>query len=154
MKLAAGIAVVFCCLLGAVASAGDMRDIELTDGSVISGEIVSAGAGIYTIKSPSLGTIKVEESKIRAIRSKGLSSTPADANSQVKSLQDKMMNDGEIMDMIRSLQNDPEFQKVLEDPAIMKAVQSGDIAALMANPQFTKLLNNKTVQDIKEKVAR
>ena len=32
------------------------------------------------------------------------------------------MNDKEIMGMIQSLQNDPEFQKVLEDPEMMKAV--------------------------------
>jgi hypothetical protein len=34
----------------------------------------------------------------------------------------------------------------------MKAVSEGDIPALMANPKFTKLLNNPTVQDIQKKV--
>jgi hypothetical protein len=63
-----------------------------------------------------------------------------------------MMNDQEIMGLIQSLQNDPEFKKVLEDPDIMKAVSAGDIPALMANPNFTKLLNNSTVQDIQKKV--
>jgi hypothetical protein len=72
----------------------------------------------------------------------------------VKSLQDKMMNDGEIMDMIKSLQNDRDFQKILEDPEVMKAVNSGDIAALTANPGFMKLLDNKTVQDIQNKVKK
>jgi hypothetical protein len=62
------------------------------------------------------------------------------------------MNDQEIMGMIQSLQGDPEFKKVLEDPEVMKAVNAGDVTALMANPQFLKLLNNATVQDIQKKV--
>jgi hypothetical protein len=65
-----------------------------------------------------------------------------------------MMNDKEVMDKIRSLENDPEFQKILEDPEVMRAVNSGDVATLMANPQFMKLMNNRTVQDITNKVAR
>jgi hypothetical protein len=36
----------------------------------------------------------------------------------------------------------------------MRAVQAGDIAALMKNPEFMKLLNNKTVQDINKRLAR
>jgi leucyl aminopeptidase len=65
-----------------------------------------------------------------------------------------MMNDKEVMDKIHSLENDPEFQKILEDPEVMRAVNSGDVAALMANPQFLKLMNNRTVQEITNKVAR
>lgn len=135
--------------------AGEIREIEMTDGSIISGEVVSLAGGTYTIKSESLGIIKLDESKIRAIRSKPSSSDNA-ADSQpageVSKLQDKMMNDKEVMSMIQSLQNDPDFKKILEDPGIMKAVQAGDIKTLMANPQFMKLLNNAAVQDIQRKV--
>ena len=73
---------------------------------------------------------------------------------QVNSLEDKMLGDSEIMDTIQALQNDPDFQKVLQDPEIMKALQTGDIAALMRNPQFMKLLNKQAVKDINKKLAR
>jgi hypothetical protein len=63
-----------------------------------------------------------------------------------------MMNDKEVMSKIQSLQNDPEFMKILEDPEVMKAVTSGNVSALMANPQFLKLMNNSTVRDIEQKV--
>lgn len=134
--------------------AGDMREIEMTDGSIITGEVLSLAGGIYTIRSGSLGTIKIEESKIRAIRSKPSSDNAANSQSagEVSKLQDKMMNDKEVMSMIQSLQNDPDFKKILEDPGIMKAVQAGDVTTLMANPQFMKLLNNAAVQDIQRKV--
>lgn len=138
----------------AVASAAEIREIELTDGSIITGEVVSLSKGIYTVRSAALGTVKIEESKVRTISSKGTVSTAGDSGNGVKSLRDKMMNDGEIMDMIRSLQNDPDFQRILQDPEIMKAVQAGDISALMANPQFMKLLNNQTLQKIRNKVVK
>ena len=148
------------------AYAGEMKEVELNDGTVITGEIVSLNNGVYTIKSESLGTTKLSESKVRSIRMKGSSRVSgdrnvspqnpnsADADAQARSLQQKMVNDKEVMDKIHSLENDPEFQKILEDPAVMRAVNSGDVAALMANPQFLKLMNNRTVQEITSKVAR
>ena len=61
------------------------------------------------------------------------------------------MSDQEIMALIQSLRNDREFKKMLEDPEVMKAVNAGDVAALMANPQFMKLLNNSSVREIERK---
>ena len=149
----------FCLMLFAAgAGAGELKVIELKDGSTITGEVISLSGGIYMIKSDSLGMIKLEESKIRVIRSKAPASSaaPGDAVSassgEVRSLQEKMMSDKEVMSMIQSLQDDAAFKKLLEDPETMKAVQTGDVAALMANPQFLKLLNNPTVQDIQKKV--
>jgi hypothetical protein len=137
------------------ATAGEIREIELSDGSIVSGEVLSLSKGIYTIKSASLGTINLDESKVRIIRPKSSSQDAGavpNAGSEAKSLQNKMMNDQEIMGLIRSLQNDPEFKKILEDPDVLNAVNAGDIPALMANPKFTKLLNNSTVQEIQKKV--
>lgn len=153
-------------LAAGTAYSGEAKEIELNDGTVITGEIVSLNNGVYTIKSESLGTVKLTDSKVRTIRMKSSTRasgeqnasqqdrSPSDVTSQTRSLQDKMMNDKEVMDKIHSLQNDPEFQKILEDPEIVRAVNSGDIAALMTNPNFMKLLNNRTVQDITNKVAR
>lgn len=135
------------------AAAGEIREIELKDGSVITGEVQSLSNGVYTIKSDSLGIIKLEESKIRAMRSKAPVASPTSGTgSEVRSLQEKMMSDKEIMTMIESLKDDQDFKKLLQDPEVMKAVQTGDIAALTVNPQFMKLLNNPTVKDIQKKV--
>ena len=64
-----------------------------------------------------------------------------------------MMSDKEVVEMILSLQNDPDVQRILQDPEIMKAVNSGDINALLSNPKFMKLLENPTIQDIRRKVT-
>jgi len=147
---------VACSLVAGTARAGELREIELKDGSILTGEVVSLSNGIYTIKSDTLGTLKVEESKVKVIRLKAPPQGPGAAqnstNSDVQSLQHRMMSDQEILGLIQSLQNDPEFKKLLEDPEIMKAVSAGDIAALSANPTFMKLLSNPTVQEIQKKV--
>jgi hypothetical protein len=141
-------------LLGA-AHAGEIREVVLRDGSVITGEILSLTNGIYTVKSDILGTIKIEESKVSLIREKspgGQSTINSGTTGEVKSLQEKMMSDKEVMALIQSLQNDPEFKKLLEDPELMKAVNAGDVAALTADPRFMKLLSNPTVREIQNKV--
>ena len=66
--------------------AGDSRIIELLDGSVIHGEVINIREGIYTLKSESLGIIRVEESKIRTIRFRG-SLDPAASGSQGNKVQ-------------------------------------------------------------------
>jgi hypothetical protein len=138
--------------------AGEVRAIELKDGSVVTGEVLSLTNGKYTVRSGSLCTVQIEESKVLAIKpvaapaAAASGATPDNTSGDVRNLQDTMMNDKEVMSKIQSLQNDPEFMKVLEDPAVMKAVNSGDISTLMANPQFMKLMNNSTVRDIEQKV--
>lgn len=142
--------------------AGEVREIELKDGSVIYGEIVSFKGGIYTLKSSTLGTVKIEESKIRVIRfkpsvkakGKQRNSAQTSSKAKVQALQQLMMGDKEIVSMILSLLNDPEVQKILEDPSIIKAVNSGDIEALISNPKFMKLLDNPAVKDISKKTAK
>jgi hypothetical protein len=143
----------FC--LGA-ASAGEIREVELIDGSVIRGEIVSSEGGIYTLKTDTLGTVTIEASKSRAIRFKPSVETEravsgsmgASTEVQVKALQQLMMSDQELVRMILSLLNDPEIQAVLEDPSIIQAMNAGDIGSLTANPKFMKLLENPAIQDI------
>ncbi|OGW33831.1 MAG: hypothetical protein A2010_06385 [Nitrospirae bacterium GWD2_57_9] len=136
--------------------AGEIREIAMTDGSTISGEVLSLSGGVYTIRSQSLGTINIEEAKVRSIRTRSGPGTSvqdqAPPTGEIRSLQERMLSDKDVVNMIQGLENDPDFRKVLEDPEMMKAVNAGDVATLMANPQFLKLLNNSKVQDIQKKV--
>ena len=129
--------------------AGEQREFELDDGSVIFGEIVSLKDGVYTLASESLGTVKIEEKRIRTIRSKTSQVSP---EIPLEEMKQRMMNDDEIMSMILTLQNDPDFKEILEDPVIMNAIASGDISTLLSNPKFLKLLDNPTIKEIGEKV--
>ena len=118
--------------------------------------------GIYTVKSSSLGTINVAESDIREIRVQSANTknreyaSPANSSisPEVQALQTFMQNNQEIMAIIFSLQNDPDFQEIISDPGILNAVNSGDIAALISNPKFMSLLNNHKIQEIQKKLAQ
>jgi hypothetical protein len=155
MKIALFVVMFLILPLSGVLVAGEIKEIELSDGSVITGEVLSLSSGVYTIRTGSLGTLKIDDAKVRAIRPQGMSSfRPSGQISETRALQDKMMNDQDVMGMIQSLKDDPQFTKVLEDPEIMNAVNSGDVAALMANPKFIQLLHNPAVRDIQQKVAK
>jgi hypothetical protein len=136
--------------------AGEIKEIELKDGSIITGEVRSLENGMYTIRTESLGTVKIEDSRVLAIRPRGQGapSRPSDAGSQARSLEERMQADDQVMNKIRSLKDDPAFQKVLEDPELMNAVNTGDVAALMADPRFLQLLQNPAVKDIQKKMEK
>jgi hypothetical protein len=131
--------------------AGEVRMIELNDGSLLYGKIVSLKDGVYTINTMSLGSIKIEESKIRVIRFK---SDDQAAKEQIQAMQKLMLSDKEIVNVIASLKDDPDVQKILKDPNLMKAINSGDLETLVSNPKFLKLLSNPKILNIKEKVMK
>ena len=139
-----------------VTFSNEIMTIELTDGSVITGEVVSLIRGMYTIKSNDLGTLKIEESKIKVIRSNAPSVKSVGQNTEIKdqmeSMQAIMMNNPEVLSIILSLKDDPKFQTVLRDPDVMSAVQAGDIATLSKNSKFMSLLDDPRVQQIGGKV--
>lgn len=70
----------------------------------------------------------------------------------VEKLKERMQKDEGIMALIRAMQNDPEMQALLSDPAIIRAVQAGDIGTLINNPDFLKLLNNPRVREIEKRI--
>jgi hypothetical protein len=153
--------IVFFFFFGTLCAEGP-TELELIDGSVLTGEITSFREGVYTVRSPSLGTIEINESQIRAIRvqqsertaGKTLRSTNSAIDKELKTLHESMTSDQQIMQMILSLQNDPDIQELLQDAAIMEAVSSGDINTLMANPKFRKILENPDIQQIQRKVGQ
>ena len=89
--------------------AGEVRVIELIDGSTITGEVLSLNNGIYVIKSESLGTIKLEESKIRAIHSMFLAIHPVGPRYQGNTGKDVERQGNHGSDPVASGQ--PRFQK-------------------------------------------
>jgi hypothetical protein len=159
MMKSAGIALVFLFvfLCGGV-FAGEAGEIELVDGSVIRGEIVSFKEGVYTIRSEAIGSIEINESKIRTIRftsqktSRGaaLGASEGSTPPGSQALQHALLSNEEIVPILLSLQNDPEIQEILSDPEIMDAVLAGDLQRLMSNPKFMELLNHPKVRRIQD----
>jgi hypothetical protein len=160
MRLSMMSALILVAVLISDVNAGEIGEVELIDGSVICGEIVSSEGGIYTLKSDTISTVKVEKSKIRAIRfkpscepnAKKRDTMPNSSGAQIHLLQQLIMGDQEILQMILSLLNDPDIQGIVEDPSIIEAVNRGDIEALSSNPKFMKLLDNPAIQELTKKL--
>lgn len=155
------LAVLFClAALGASQAilADDTRILELTDGSVISGQIISLKNGVYTIVSPTLGQVQLRDSEILSIRSGSASyrimqSSPQNFNSEQSDktfaeIQSRIMAEPETRSLVMSLQQDPEILAILNDPAIMQAIATRDMEALRNNPKIRQLEGNPTIRKI------
>ncbi|MEW6666767.1 MAG: hypothetical protein AB1512_16310 [Thermodesulfobacteriota bacterium] len=137
------------------ALAGPVQKIELNDGSVIQGEVLSFDGSLYKIRTASLGTITVPASRVRTIHTgTGGSGSSLTERPEYRELQQSILGSPEALNMILGLQNDPDVQAVLQDPELMKAVQAGDLERLLASPKFMRLLENPKIQDIGKRVLR
>ena len=147
-------------LLGGLATAVlASPTIELKDGSRIQGEIQSIENGVYTVISPSIGTVRVAQSNIVRILYSGEGSNVAGSPGKsparddalapdIQQLQTRLAQDPAAMQSIMSLQSDPQIQAVLSDPAIVKAIQDGDYISLLGNAKIQALESNEHVKQL------
>ncbi len=163
------ILLLFPLLLGLVPCAGaaGTSRIELNDGSVIIGEIVSLANGVYTVKAESMGQITIDMSRIRSIETTPPAVAPPQQNlpqqpqpedysdpltAMRQKLEEKMKSDPKVVEGIAALKEDPDFQELLSDPGIVEALKTQDVNALMSNPKFLKILNSPVIREIAERV--
>ena len=133
--------------------------IELKDGSRIEGEIQGIENGVYTILSPSIGTVHVAQSNIVRIVYSGDVSNAAGSSGKspardealtrdIQQVQTSLAQDPATVQAIMSLQSDPQIQAVLSDPAIAKAIQEGDYTSLLGNPKIQALESNEHLKQL------
>ncbi|MFP4347560.1 MAG: hypothetical protein ACLFQY_04695 [Desulfococcaceae bacterium] len=149
-------------ILGGFASAGQMREVVLSDGSVLLAEVVSYKEGVYTLRSDTMGELEVQDSAIRTIREPGAAAAPGTLSHQadraptqedVESMKQSVLSNPGLLGMVFSLRNDPAIQEIIQDPEIMALVMSGDVESLESNQKFMKLMENPKIQAIVEKMA-
>ena len=146
-------------LLGLASGVLASPTIELKDGSRIEGEIQSVENGVYTVLSPSIGTVHIAQSNIAQIVYSGdvSDAPPSPAKSparddtlarDIQQLQASLAQDPATVQSIMSLQSDPQIQAVLSDPAIAKAIAEGDYTSLLGNPKIQSLQSNEHLQQL------
>lgn len=159
--------IIFCLFflgLNAAAYCGQASRIELTDGSVINGEIISLSEGIYTINTPSLGQIKLEGAKVSKIETGNSSSLSAPNSpaalkdnlnqSQITSYGKTLMEDPKNAAIVTELAADSQFQELAKDPQIAEAAKAGDIQAIMKNEKFKTILENPKLKETIKKLKQ
>jgi len=153
------IAILFLACLATVAMAGPTMTLRLTDGSVITGEMLSFGDGIYRIRSQTLGLLEIPEERVATLVPPGSDAgapAPGPDNQalagRIGDLQQRMATDQGIMELIMQLQDDPAMQSVLTDPQVLQAIASNDLQALEANPKIQRLMDHPVIQQIFSRV--
>jgi hypothetical protein len=84
----------------------------------------------------------------------GLACAPAIATAQSAApepappadLQGRLLADPNTANQIMEMQDDPNVQSILQDPATMRAVKNGDLEALMSDPKIRALMADPRVQ--------
>jgi len=159
--------IIFCLLslvLAATAYCGQLSKIELTDGSVINGEIVSFVNGVYTINTTTFGEVKLEAKKVFKIESanpvmSGTLTNPAaqkdsSTSSLVSTYGQKLMENPENASIVTGLAGNAKLQAVANDPQIQNAAKAGDIQSLLENPKFMEIVNSPEMQEAIKKLKK
>ena len=144
------------------ALAAEPSTIVLRDGTTITGEILSLSGGVYTVQSTTLGTIHITASDVRTVSNGPQPEVPAAAAgnqgapapaapTQLDDLQQRMASDPDTMRDINALQDTPEMRDLLDDPAVLEALRSGNLEALLSNPKLARLAADPRIQKIADK---
>ena len=146
----------------------EISDITLDDGSVLRAEVVSLQGGKYTLRSSSLGEIKLDASRVSQISrhkdgqspasaAPGLSESaplgsPEEIKARVEAGEIQALNDPAAMQEAELMASSPEFKKLLEDPEAVAALKSGDTATLQKKPAFQAIMKDPRLQGAAEKL--
>jgi len=137
-----------CFLMGSVQAADQV--IHLKDGSQIHGEVLSMQSGTYSVKTRSMGVIRVKSDQVQSIGGAQYPAVDKPAESTIQSIQSSLTSNQSVMSSILTLQDDPAMQAVLSDPKVMQAVQNMDMQALAQNPKIKALMNSPQMQRIQD----
>jgi len=162
-KKALGLSFLFISIFSfSIAGANTLNRFELTDGSVIQGELLSYSEGVYQINSDVLGAISLPEEKIRAIKPAHNSGSQAKNSNEpnepppgaqkIDQMQGRMLNDPETVRLIEDLQKNPMVLKILQDEELMKAIAQGNLNRVGEDPKIKALMNNKSIEKIIENI--
>ncbi len=140
--------------------AAPLQQIVLQDGSQVNAEVMSLNNGIYTLKSPALGQFTVGAGQIQTIQNIRSTMPQAKAPEQTRApvnmeqIQSSLLANGDTINIIMALQNDPTVKAILADREIMAAIQRGDYDSLAKNSKIKKLMNKAEIKQITGSMAR
>jgi hypothetical protein len=150
------------------AAEGGMKSFQLRDGSVISGRLLELKQGHFVVESPSLGQLRIPEDDVLAMTAAGTPvvqppATPKAAPSSaiavggpyagdIQAAQTQILSSPDLMADVQALAQDPQMQALVNDPAFINALMSGNLQAIQDNPRTHKLMSNPKVQQLIGKV--
>lgn len=139
----------------------EKRIITLSDGTRISGQIVSYSAGTYTVRTENLGEFKIEDSSVVSISSgisapaqKEVTATAGGLQADISQVQTAIMANPEMMRDIENLLADPDIMNLLADENFINDIMSQDPARIQANPKTRQFMNNPAIKEMMEAMIK
>jgi hypothetical protein len=130
---------------------------ELTDGSVVTGELLGVDADGFRVRSATLGELTIDASRVRVMRQGPPQPSGADAGGPadpgLAAMQQQMAGDPQVMGLIMQLRDDPQMARALADPAFLNAVSGGNLTARQDDPRIQELMDNPIVRSIIERMT-
>ncbi len=144
--------------------AQETKTITLTDGSNLKGQVVSFENDVYTIETPHLGEIEIDDADILSINAGNAlptqntpnndpsSSRDAQLKNQVMQIQSSVMSDPSLMEDIEGLLEDEGIRSILADQNFVNDVMSYDMNKIEQNSNTQELMQNPSIQALMEKI--
>ncbi|MGM0598549.1 MAG: hypothetical protein ACQETH_01915 [Candidatus Rifleibacteriota bacterium] len=177
MKIKLFLVLIFFGFLAAGYAAEQMQQITLNDSSTIIGKVVEMKNGVYVVKSPTLGEIRLKQSNIIAIQavdSQGSPNSSKNSNIQIRDgsqnrisparqkYNQKMRNSDnsgqqtpaqdQINSRVRSMTADGDFLNSLMDLSqnqkVMEVMSDPDIMDAISRNDYEYLMNSPKMQEL------
>ena len=137
----------------ATAQLEPLKTITLKDGTVLKGRVVSMANGEYTIQTPYLNELVIQESNVESIADHTRPTLTTDVlKNEVENVQGQVMANPELMQEIQETMSDPKVQAIMQDPDFMKAIMSMDPEQIQNNPKTREMLNQPEIRELFQKI--
>ncbi len=140
--------------------------IELKDGVVLQGKVLSKDSEFYKISTRTLGAVLVKDSDIVSIKAAPPQSQTGDKKAQdagpgkidlqpdAQLYQENIINNPELLESMKTLSQDEELTELLADPEVKAAIMNHDVEFLRNNEKFQKFMNNELLHKVIEEMTQ
>ena len=130
------------------------------------GEVIGFQNGTYTIQTSQLGQLQIADSQIESIASPAAATTTnqqslqepsneqTDVKNEAQKIQADILSNPELMADVKDLVADPEVQKLLSNPELVKTIMSYDPHQIQQSEDVQKLMQNPKMKMLMEKMSQ
>lgn len=129
--------------------------LVLQDGSVLAGELLNFDGNTYHFKSDSLGELSLEAERVARLYTRH-NDDPGEASGFLPppavNLGDGDPTPQGPLDMLLSLQRDPQVRVFIEDILALSALANGDVEGVMQNPKMLELFDDPLTRMVVKRI--
>lgn len=136
-----------------IAFAQTNANITLKDGTILKGRVIKMEKGVYTIQTPYLNKLQINESNIESITEHIQQPVSKQRlKSEVDQIQGQVLANPALMEEIQKAMQDPEVQQIMQNKDFINAIMSMDPQRIKNNPATSEMLQNPKIRALFQKI--